>query len=81
VTPDLEHENRTIIDLLRDAIDHLIAVYRFGSTVDGRAHQASDTDVAVLARRPIFPSCASTSAAMHLVRVQLELRRGRRRPD
>jgi predicted nucleotidyltransferase len=55
VTPDLEHENRTIIDLLRNAIGGLIAVYRFGSTVDGRAHRASDTDVAVLARAPILP--------------------------
>jgi predicted nucleotidyltransferase len=57
VTLDLEHENRTIVDLLRDAIDDLIAVYRFGSTVDGRAHPASDTDLAVLARTAI-PSVA-----------------------
>ena len=55
VTPDLEHENRTIVNLLRDAIDGLIAVYRFGSTVDGRTHQGSDTDVAVLSRIRLSP--------------------------
>ena len=53
MTPDLDHENRTIVDLLREAIDGLFAVYRFGSTVGGLAHQGSDTDVAVLARAPI----------------------------
>jgi predicted nucleotidyltransferase len=55
VTRGLEHENRAIVDLLRDAIDGLIAVYRFGSTVDGRTHQGSDTDVAVLARARLSP--------------------------
>ena len=34
----------------------MIAVYRFGSTVDGVTHAASDTDVAVLARAPIPPA-------------------------
>lgn len=53
MTPDLGQQNRAIVDLLRDAIDDLIAVYRFGSTVDGLEHPASDTDVAVLARTPI----------------------------
>jgi predicted nucleotidyltransferase len=61
VTPDLDHENRTIVDLLREAIDGLFAVYRFGSTVGGLAHQGSDTDVAVLARAPILPSRGSRS--------------------
>ena len=55
MTPDLEQENRTIVDLLRDAIAGLIAVYRFGSTVDGLAHRTSDTDVAVLAPAPVPP--------------------------
>ena len=53
--PHLEHENRTIVDLLREAVDPLIAVYRFGSTVEGVSHPASDTDVAVLAGAPIPP--------------------------
>jgi predicted nucleotidyltransferase len=55
VTPDLGDENRVIVDLLREAVDGVIAVYRFGSTVHGLAHQGSDTDVAVLARGPLPP--------------------------
>jgi len=56
VTEDFERENQTIVDLLRSGIDDVIAVYRFGSTVDGVTHAASDTDVAVLARAPIPPA-------------------------
>jgi predicted nucleotidyltransferase len=56
VTEDFERENHTIVDLLRSGIDDVIAVYRFGSTVDGVTHAASDTDVAVLARAPIPPA-------------------------
>jgi uncharacterized protein len=55
VTRGLEHENRAIVDLLQDAIDGLITVYRFGSTVDGRTHQGSDTDIAVLSRVRLSP--------------------------
>jgi predicted nucleotidyltransferase len=57
VTSDLGPENRAIVDVLRDAIVDLIAVYRFGSTVDGLEHPSSDTDVAVLARTRL-PSVA-----------------------
>lgn len=56
MTEDFERENHTIVDLLRSGIDDVIAVYRFGSTVDGVTHAASDTDVAVLARAPIPPA-------------------------
>lgn len=53
MTPDLEHEDRALVDLLREAVAGLIAVYRFGSTAEGVSHPGSDTDVAVLARAPI----------------------------
>lgn len=53
MTPELEREDHAIVDLLRDAIDDLIAVYRFGSTAEGVSHPASDTDVAVPARARI----------------------------
>lgn len=55
MTPDLEAENRVIVDLLCEAADDLIAVYRFGSTAEGVEHKGSDTDVAVLARAPLPP--------------------------
>jgi predicted nucleotidyltransferase len=53
VTLDLEEEDRALVDLLCEADDGLIAVYRFGSTAEGVSHPASGTDVAVLARAPI----------------------------
>jgi len=57
MTPDLESQNRLVVDYLRQTFDDLVAVYRFGSTVDGTASPASDTDIAVLtgARIPAMP--------------------------
>jgi predicted nucleotidyltransferase len=65
VTPDLERDDRALVDLLRNAVDGLIAVYRFGSTAEGVSHPASDTDVAVLARAPI-PAVARFEIQEHL---------------
>jgi predicted nucleotidyltransferase len=56
VTLDLEQEDRSLVDQLREAVDNLIAVYRFGSTAEGTSGPSSDTDVAVLARAPIPPA-------------------------
>ena len=50
MTSDLASQNRLVVDCLRQALDDVVAVYRFGSTVDGTASRASDTDVAVLTR-------------------------------
>ena len=44
-----------LVDQLREAVDGLIAVYRFGPTAEGTSHRSSDTDVAVLARARIPP--------------------------
>ena len=65
MTPDLERDDRALVDLLRNAVDGLIAVYRFGSTAEGVSHPASDTDVAVLARAPI-PAVARFEIQEHL---------------
>ena len=54
--PDLDHQNRIIVEDLRRALDEVIAVYRFGSSANGTAHGSSDTDVAVLARQRLPPS-------------------------
>ena len=47
--------NRLIIDELRAVPGDLIAVYRFGSTVQATQHHESDTDVAVLMRQRLSP--------------------------
>ena len=41
------------IRMIRDAIPDVVAVYRFGSTVEGGTHTASDVDLAFLAPRPV----------------------------
>ena len=52
VTITLDDQNRVIVRQLRDALDGLIAVYRFGSTARGTpsitTSSTSDTDIAVL---------------------------------
>ena len=53
MTPDLDPQNRLIVDCLRHAFEGVIAVYRFGSTAQGTASHESDTDIAVLARTRI----------------------------
>ncbi len=50
---NLAHQDRAIVDYLRSAPVKVIAVYRFGSTVDGASTRESDTDVAVLLREPL----------------------------
>lgn len=47
---DLGPDDRLIVDVLRHALEGVVAIYRFGSSVDGTTHRESDTDVAVLAR-------------------------------
>jgi predicted nucleotidyltransferase len=49
VVQSLDEQNAIIVDHLRQAVEGLIAVYRFGSTARGDAVASSDTDVAVLA--------------------------------
>jgi uncharacterized protein len=41
--------------IIRQAVPDLTAVYRFGSTVAGGEHRASDVDLAFLAARPLDP--------------------------
>ena len=43
------------VRIIRDAIPDVVAVYRFGSTVEGGTHAASDVDLAFLAPRPLDP--------------------------
>jgi predicted nucleotidyltransferase len=69
--PDLDRQNRLIVDCLRHAVADVIAVYRFGSTAHGTASGASDTDVAVLARERL------PAAARFDVQEQLAARLGR----
>ena len=53
--PDLDRQNRVIIERLQRVFDDLVAVYRFGSTAQGTATGASDTDIAVLTQKCIAP--------------------------
>jgi uncharacterized protein len=48
-------DDELIVSLLRERVPNLIAVYRFGSTVDRQTHPRSDVDVAVLARDILSP--------------------------
>jgi predicted nucleotidyltransferase len=50
MTPHPETQDRLIVDCLRHALNDVVAIYRFGSTVDGTASRVSDIDVAVLTR-------------------------------
>jgi predicted nucleotidyltransferase len=52
----LESTDDVIVTELRSAVDGLVAVYRFGSTVQGATTPSSDTDVAVLARHRLPPT-------------------------
>lgn len=54
--PDqLETMDRRVVDKLRGAVPHLIAVYRFGSTARGEGRADSDVDLAVLAAARLDP--------------------------
>ena len=52
---DGHRQNGLIVERLRASLADLVAVYRFGSTAQGTATDASDVDVAVLATRPVPP--------------------------
>lgn len=43
------------VQVLREALHDVVAVYRFGSTVRGEERAGSDVDLAVLARAPLDP--------------------------
>jgi predicted nucleotidyltransferase len=43
-------ERTAVIDLIRERIGDVIAVYLFGSRAAGTGHETSDIDIAVLAR-------------------------------
>lgn len=43
----------TIRKVLKEAVPSVIAIYQFGSTVQGGERDASDLDLAVLARSPL----------------------------
>ncbi len=45
--------DNVLVELARQAIPDLIALYRFGSQAKGRTRPESDVDLAVLAIRPI----------------------------
>ncbi|MEO8680055.1 MAG: nucleotidyltransferase domain-containing protein [Vicinamibacterales bacterium] len=47
--------DRLIVDELRQALDDVVAVYRFGSTAQETTHRGSDTDLAVLIRQRLSP--------------------------
>jgi predicted nucleotidyltransferase len=53
--PDLGSRTGLIVDHLRQSLDGVVAIYRFGSTADGTAVPSSDTDIAVLTRSRIEP--------------------------
>ncbi len=44
--------DKALIQLIKEAVPDLIAVYHFGSQVKGEARQDSDVDLAILARAP-----------------------------
>lgn len=48
-------DNDLIVDTIRAAMPGVQAVYRFGSTVSGAVHAASDIDIGVLAAGPLEP--------------------------
>jgi len=43
------------VAIIREAVPDVVAIYRFGSTVRGGEHKASDVDLAFLAARPFDP--------------------------
>jgi predicted nucleotidyltransferase len=43
----------SIREMVQEAVPGVIAIYQFGSTVQGGDHDASDLDLAVLARSPL----------------------------
>jgi predicted nucleotidyltransferase len=43
----------SIREVVQEAVPRVIAIYQFGSTVQGSEHDTSDLDIAVLARSPL----------------------------
>jgi predicted nucleotidyltransferase len=41
------------VRLICEAVPQVVAIYRFGSTVEGTTHRDSDVDLALLARAPL----------------------------
>jgi len=56
VNIELDREDHIIVGQLRQALQALIAVYRFGSSAEDATHPASDIDIAVLAGRRLTPT-------------------------
>jgi len=50
--PSQNRDGEIVLALLK-AIPDLIAIYRYGSTVEGSEHPSSDVDLAILAPAPI----------------------------
>ncbi len=48
-------QDKKLIDIVREAVPSLIALYRFGSQATGAAHPQSDVDLAILAAEPCAP--------------------------
>jgi len=44
-----------LVELIREAVPDVVAVYLFGSTARGEASARSDLDLALLGRRPLDP--------------------------
>jgi len=51
-----DRHDRLLVECLRQVFPDLVAVYRFGSTAQGTATRASDTDVAILTGGRIAPA-------------------------
>jgi predicted nucleotidyltransferase len=51
----IEQADRATVEAIRSAVPALIAVYRFGSSVNGERAPGSDIDLAVLAAAPLDP--------------------------
>jgi len=48
-------QDDAITEVISRSVPDVVAVYRFGSSIDGLQHPQSDVDVAILATRPLEP--------------------------
>jgi predicted nucleotidyltransferase len=53
--PDVAMDDARAVQILREALPDVVAVYRFGSTLRGGERVDSDVDLAVLAASPLDP--------------------------
>lgn len=51
----LNKTTEALVAKLKDQVPDLIAIYQFGSQVQGEIHKESDIDLAVLAPQPLSP--------------------------